>query len=61
MPGSACAVEEVGEPDRGVIRHTRTDVVFEELLAACPQLRVMSDEPDISGGWLRRIVAERSR
>jgi phosphatidylethanolamine/phosphatidyl-N-methylethanolamine N-methyltransferase len=39
---------------------TRTDVVFEELLAACPELRVVSDEPDLAGGWFRRIVLERA-
>lgn len=35
---------------------TRTDVVFEEVLAAVPELFVVSDEPDIAGGWFRRIV-----
>ncbi|MBI3621547.1 MAG: methyltransferase domain-containing protein [Nitrospirae bacterium] len=39
---------------------TRTDVVFEELLAATPGLKVVRDEPDLAGGWFRRIVLERS-
>lgn len=39
---------------------TRTDVVFEEILAATPGLKVLSDEPDLAGGWFRRIVVERS-
>jgi len=34
-------------------------VVFEELLGFCPGLRVVSDEPDLAGGWFRRIVLER--
>jgi SAM-dependent methyltransferase len=39
---------------------TRTDVVFEDVLAACPGLRVISDEPDLAGGWFRRILLTRS-
>ena len=40
-----------------LIRHiaTRTDVVFEEIIAKTPQLHVISDEPVIVGGWFRRI------
>ncbi|HUJ80061.1 MAG TPA: class I SAM-dependent methyltransferase [Nitrospiria bacterium] len=38
---------------------TGTDVVFEEVLASCPGLRVVSDEPDLAGGWFRRIVLVR--
>lgn len=34
---------------------TRTDVVFDECLAACPGLDVVIDEPAIAGGWFRRI------
>jgi phosphatidylethanolamine/phosphatidyl-N-methylethanolamine N-methyltransferase len=39
------------------IRHiaTRTDVVFEEVLASCPQLRVLNDEPALAKGWFRLI------
>lgn len=34
---------------------TRTDVVFEEVLACCPQLAVERDEPALAGGWFRQI------
>lgn len=34
---------------------TRLDVVFEEVLAATPELSVVSDEPVLAGGWFRLI------
>ncbi len=44
------------------MRHiaTRTDVVFEELLAQQPELTVISDEPCFPGGWFRRIIVEKA-
>ncbi|TCV84682.1 class I SAM-dependent methyltransferase [Sulfurirhabdus autotrophica] len=34
---------------------TRMDVVFEDVLAKVPQLKVISDEPVLAGGWFRAI------
>ncbi|MFZ5862935.1 MAG: class I SAM-dependent methyltransferase [Nitrospirota bacterium] len=40
---------------------THTDVVFEDVSAACPGVSVVSDEPDLARGWFRRIVLKRPR
>jgi ubiquinone/menaquinone biosynthesis C-methylase UbiE len=40
---------------------TRTDVVFEHVLESCPGVEVIKDEPDLAGGWFRRIVLRRPR
>jgi phosphatidylethanolamine/phosphatidyl-N-methylethanolamine N-methyltransferase len=35
---------------------TRTDVVFEDVLAATPAVQLLSDQPALLNGWFRRIV-----
>lgn len=46
-----------------LMRHiaTRTDVVFEELLAECPQVKMIKDEPALLNGWFRLIDLEKTR
>jgi ubiquinone/menaquinone biosynthesis C-methylase UbiE len=43
------------------LRHvaTRTDVVFEDLLAGTEGLGVIEDEPAFAGGWFRRITLQK--
>ena len=38
---------------------TRTDVVFEDVLAEVPGLAVVADEPALVGGWFRLIELEK--
>lgn len=39
---------------------TRTDVVFEDVLAGTPGLRVIDDHPAMAGGWFRMITLEKT-
>jgi SAM-dependent methyltransferase len=39
---------------------TRTDVVFEDALAATANLRVIDDQPALAGGWFRMITLEKT-
>ena len=46
----------------GLLRHlaTRLDVVFEEALAAAPQLQIVTNQPALAGGWFRLIHLQRT-
>jgi ubiquinone/menaquinone biosynthesis C-methylase UbiE len=39
---------------------TRTDVVFEEVLACCPSLSPREDRPALANGWFRYIHLEKT-
>ncbi|MFN2348035.1 MAG: class I SAM-dependent methyltransferase [Thioalkalivibrio sp.] len=39
---------------------TRTDVVFEDLLAGHDGLRLIEDMPALAGGWFRHLVLEKT-
>jgi len=38
---------------------TRTDVIFEELLAGHDELRLVEDTPVLAGGWFRHLVLDK--
>jgi ubiquinone/menaquinone biosynthesis C-methylase UbiE len=59
-PGQRAPLRRWLSPVLGLLA-TRTDVVFEDVLAACPGVGVVSDEPDLARGWFRRIVLKRPR
>lgn len=54
QPGQAAPLRRAFNP---VMRRlaTRLDVVFEDVLAGVPELRLTSDEPALAGGWFRWI------
>ncbi|HCK81280.1 MAG TPA: class I SAM-dependent methyltransferase [Candidatus Competibacter sp.] len=58
-PGQAAPVRRLISPLLGLLA-TRTDVVFERVLAQTPGLEVVSDQPALAGGWFRRIVLRKA-
>lgn len=56
-PGQRAPLRRLLSPLLGRIA-TRTDVVFEHVLAAVPSLHVISDIA-VNGGWFRRIMLEK--
>ena len=56
-PGQRAPLRRMLSPLLGKIA-TRMDVVFEQVLAATPSLRVVNDVA-LSGGWFRRIELQR--
>jgi ubiquinone/menaquinone biosynthesis C-methylase UbiE len=59
-PGQHAPLRRFFSPLMGFLA-TRTDVVFENVLSACPGVQVVSDAPDLARGWFRRIVLRRPR
>lgn len=53
-PGQRAPLRRLISPLAGQLA-TRTDVVFEEVLAQCPELEPVEDVPVLAGGWFRRI------
>jgi ubiquinone/menaquinone biosynthesis C-methylase UbiE len=58
-PGQSAPLRRALSPLMGRIA-TRTDVIFEEVLAAVPELTLRSDEAALAGGWFRLIELEKS-
>jgi ubiquinone/menaquinone biosynthesis C-methylase UbiE len=58
-PGQTAPLRRLVSPLLGVLA-TRTDVVFERVLAQVPGLEVASDQPALAGGWFRRIVLRKT-
>lgn len=54
-PNQKAPVRRLVSPLLGLLA-TRTDVVFEDVLARAPGLEVVSDRPALAGGWFRHIV-----
>ena len=58
-PGQAAPLRRLVSPLLGLLA-TRTDVVFERVLARTPGLEIVSDQPALAGGWFRRIVLRKT-
>jgi len=58
-PGQRAPVRRLISPVLGLLA-TRTDVVFETVLAQAPTLTMLSDHPAMAGGWFRHIVLRKT-
>ena len=58
-PGQRAPVRRLISPLLGLLA-TRTDVVFESVLAQAPTLEILSDRPAMAGGWFRQIVLRKA-
>ena len=58
-PGQKAPLRRLVSPLLGLLA-TRTNVVFEAVLAQAPDLDVLSDQPALAGGWFRRIVLRKT-
>lgn len=58
-PGQRAPVRRLISPLLGLLA-TRTDVVFDEVLAQASGLEVMADQPALAGGWFRQIVLRKT-
>ncbi|MFO1351196.1 MAG: class I SAM-dependent methyltransferase [Gammaproteobacteria bacterium] len=59
-PGQKAPLRRALSPLLGQIA-TRTDVVFEELIARTPEFKIVVDRPALVGGWFRQIALEKQR
>lgn len=58
-PGQKAPLRRLISPLLGLLA-TRTNVVFEAVLAQAPGLDVVSDQPALAGGWFRQIVLRKT-
>jgi phosphatidylethanolamine/phosphatidyl-N-methylethanolamine N-methyltransferase len=58
-PGQKAPLRRLISPLLGLLA-TRTNVVFEVVLAQAPRLEVVSDQPVLAGGWFRQIVLRKT-
>ncbi|MBL8259869.1 MAG: class I SAM-dependent methyltransferase [Candidatus Competibacteraceae bacterium] len=59
-PGQLAPLRRLISPLAGALA-SRTDVVFERVLAPVPELEIVSDQPALAGGWFRRIALRKIR
>ncbi len=58
-PGQRAPIRRLISPLLGLLA-TRTDVVFDEVLAQTSGLEVMADQPALAGGWFRQIALRKT-